>query len=347
MKAAVFHEFGPPEVLRCEEWPDPVPPGPGEIVVRVRAVSVGRLLDVGTRAGTNRYFRGTLPHVLGGEHAGEVVEVGAGVQGISVGDRVAVFNCLSCGSCGLCREGRDDVCPAAEMIGVHRQGAYAELSRVPAANATPIPDDLGFVEAAALALAGPVAWTQMEMAGLRSGDWVLVNGAASALGSTTALLACHLGARVIGTSRQAWKRDALVALGVEAALDATAEGFEQAVRDLTGGAGVRIVVEDIGSAEIWPRLQAVLARAGTIVSSGAFLGELLPLDLRSLYQQGQRLLGVRTATRQRVAAFWERIGSRLRPVLDRSFPLCEAAAAHRHLEAGANVGRVVLVPGDD
>lgn len=344
MKVSVFREFGPPEVLRYEDWPDPAPPGPGEVQVRVRAVSVGRLLDIGTRAGSNRYFQGTLPHVLGGEHAGEVAEIGPGVEGLQPGDRVAIFNAVTCGTCPFCQSGQDESCPGVELIGIHRQGAYAELSLVPAANATRIPDDLSFAEAAGLALAGPVAWTQMDLAGLRAGDWVLINGAASALGSTTAVVAAHLGGRVIGTSRHARKREALVRLGLDAALDAGAAGFEDQVRELTQGQGVRIVVDDIGSAEQWPRLQAVLARHGTVVSSGAFLGETLPLDLRSLYQQSQRIMGVRTATRRGAAAFWSAVATHVRPVLDQSFPLAEAASAHRYVEAGENVGRVLLVP---
>lgn len=345
MKVSVFREFGPPDVLRYEDWPDPAPPGPGEVQVRVRAVSVGRLLDIGTRAGTNRYFQGRLPHVLGGEHAGEVAAVGPGVEGLQPGDRVAISNAVTCGTCPFCLAGQDEACPGVELIGVHRQGAYADLSLVPAANATRIPDGLSFAEAAGLALAGPVAWTQLDLAGLRAGDWVLVNGAASALGSTTAVVAGHLGARVIGTSRDARKREALVRLGLDEALDATAAGFEDRVRELTQGQGVRIVVDNIGSAECWPHLQAVLARHGTVISSGAFLGEALPLDLRSLYQQSQRILGIRTATRRGAAAFWSDVGAHVRPVLDQSFPLSEAAAAHRYVEAGDNVGRVVLVPG--
>ncbi|HLH68729.1 MAG TPA: alcohol dehydrogenase catalytic domain-containing protein [Candidatus Dormibacteraeota bacterium] len=344
MKAVVLHAFGPPDVLSYEDWPDPGPPGPDEIVVRVGAVSVGRLLDLGTRAGTNRYFRGQLPHILGSEHAGIVVEVGRDVHHLQVGDRVAVFSSVSCGRCRFCEEGREDACPETELIGVHRPGADAELVQVPASMATVIPKDLPFTVAAAMALTGPVAWTQLDMAGLCPGDWVLINGAASGLGSMTAVVARHLGARVIGTSRKAWKRAFLLELGLEAALDATAPGFEEEVRELTGGAGVQIVVENIGSAEAWPHLLGALARRGTVISSGAFIGDRLPLDLRSLYQQSQRVIGVRTATKRGVAAFWREVAPHVRPVLDRTFPLAEAAAAHRHLESSDNLGRVVLVP---
>ncbi len=344
MKAVAFHEFGPPEVLTYQDWPDPGPPGPEEIVVRVGAVSVGRLLDLGTRAGTNRYFRGRPPHVLGSDHAGVVVEVGRDVHHLRPGDRVAVFGHVSCGRCRSCEDGHDEICPSSELIGVHRPGADAELARVPAANATVVPEGISLVAAAALALAGPVAWTQLRMAGLRAGDWVLVNGAASGLGSMTAVVARHLGARVIGTSRKERKRSALLELGLEAALDATAPGFEREVLELTGGEGVRIVVENLGSAEIWPHLVAVLAPGGTVISSGAFLGGQLSLDLRSLYQRSQRVVGVRTATRHGVASFWREVAPHVRPVIDRTFPLADAVAAHRYLESGDNLGRVLLIP---
>lgn len=347
MKVAIFHEFGPPEVLKYEDWPDPEPPGPDDVIVRVGAVSVGRLLDIGTRAGKNRYFRGQLPHILGSEHAGQVVEVGRRVGHLSPGDRVAVFTCITCGGCRFCQAEHDDACPEMELIGVHRQGAYAELTRVPAANVRAIPDELSFHEAAALALAGPVAWTQLNMAGLQPGDWVLINAAASGLGSMTAVVAKHLGARVIGTSRKEWKRQELLKLGVDKALDATLPEFEANVRELTGGEGVQIVVENISSAELWPRLLAVLARRGTVISSGAFVGEQLPLDLRSLYQQSQRIVGVKTANKHGVATFWDLVAPHVRPVLDRSFALAEAANAHRHIEASDNLGRVVLVPWKD
>lgn len=344
MKVAVFHQFGPPEVLKYEAWPDPEPPGPDDVIVRVGAVSVGRLLDIGTRAGNNRYFPGKMPHILGSEHAGQVVEVGSSVRHLSPGDRVAVFNCVTCGVCRFCQAGHDDACPQMELIGVHRQGAYAELTRVPAINVRAIPDELSFPEAAALALAGPVAWTQLNMAGLRPGDWVLVNAAASGLGSMTTVVAKHLGARVIGTSRKEWKRKELLKLGIDGALDATSPEFVTNVREMTSGEGVQIVVENISSAELWPSLLSALARRGTVISSGAFVGEQLPLDLRSLYQQSQRIVGVKTANKHGVGAFWDLVAPHVRPVLDRSFALAEAASAHRHIEASDNLGRVVLVP---
>ncbi len=137
---------------------------------------------------------------------------------------------------------------------------------------------------------------QLRQAGLRKGDWVLVAGAASALGATTAELARHLGARVIGTSRAAWKRERLLAMGLEAALDPTAEGFVDEVRALTGVAGVAVAVDDLGDPDIFARLTDVLAPQGVLVSSGAFLGGTVPLNLARLYTLNQRILGSARAT---------------------------------------------------
>jgi len=141
VKVVAFRQFGPPDVLQPEVWKDPSP-GADEVVLRVRAVSVGRFLDLATRAGRNPYFAHPLPHVLGAEHSGEVVEVGRRVTALKPGDRVAVFPSITCGRCSLCRSSLDYACTNAEVIGIHRQGAYAEFSCVPAANCTLLPEPM-------------------------------------------------------------------------------------------------------------------------------------------------------------------------------------------------------------
>ncbi len=176
-------------------------------------------------------------------------------------------------------------------------------------------------------------------------QWVLVQGAASALGSLTAAYAAHLGARVIGTSRSAWKRERLGELGVTAALDPHDPGFVDQVLALTGGEGVDVVVDDLGEPALWERGLAVLAVGGAAVTSGAFLGGHPGLDLRRLYLRNQRILGVRTGNPASVEALWEQVGRGFRPVVDRTFAIAHAADAHRHLEADGNMGRVVLTAG--
>lgn len=345
MRAVAFARFGSPEVLEPTDWPTPRP-GVGEVVVRVAAVSVGRLLDLSARAGTHPYARFHLPHILGAEHAGVVAAVGAKVNHVEVGDRVAVFPVLSCDACEACLAGASEACPGLEILGVHRQGAYAEYSCVPASNVTVVPPDLSPADAAALALAGPVAMHQLTTAGLRHGDWVLVQGAASALGSLTANLAAHLGGRVIATSRVAWKRQRLVDLGATAALDPTDKHFVEQVLERTQGRGVAIAVDDLGEPSIWSRTLECLATRGTVVSSGAFLGGQVTVDLLRLYSRCQRVVGVRTGNAASSARLWGEVRAGFRPVIDRIFPIRQAPHAHQFLETEANLGRVVLGTAD-
>lgn len=341
MAVVALAEFGGPEVLVVGERATPSW-GPADVLVRVAAVSVGRLLDLTLRAGRHPHVRPPLPHVLGAEHAGTIAAVGAHVDGVALGDHVAVFPAIPCGECRLCADGRPEACPRQEILGVHRPGAYAEYAVVPAANVHRVPADLAPATAAGLALSGPVAANQLAQVGLRAGQWVLVQGAASALGSLTAAYATHLGARVIGTSRSAWKRERLAELGVVAALDPHDPEFVEQVLTLTGGEGVDVVVDDLGEPALWERGLDVLAVGGAAVSSGAFLGGRPGLDLRRLYVRNQRIFGVRTGNPASVAALWDEVGRGFRPVVDRTFPVAHAAAAHRHLEADGNMGRVVL-----
>jgi NADPH:quinone reductase-like Zn-dependent oxidoreductase len=338
MKAAVIYEFGPPEVLRIEEAAKPAP-APGEVLVRVHAVRVGGLLDIGTRAGRNPFARLTFPHILGADFAGEVVE---GDAGFRPGDRVAVVPFIPCGQCPACLMGRDDACPNAQLVGVHRQGSYAEFVSVPAKVVRRIPPSMGYEQAAALALSGPVAVTQLQVAGLRKGDWVVVTAAASGLGLVTSLVAKDLGARVIACSRKEWKREILGGHGFEAVLNTDDDGFVDQVNELTGGRGVAIAIDNTASTSMFVKLCAVLDRLGVIVCSGALAAETVPLDMRALYLKSQSVIGIRTHTQASLDVFWQMVKDGIETRIDRSFPLDDVAEAHRYVEAEKNFGRVLL-----
>lgn len=344
MQAVTFREFGPPEVLRVVEMPTPTP-GPGEVLVRVAAVSVGRLLDLVARSGRHPYAKFTFPHILGAEHAGVVAALGEGVPAVEVGDRVGVFQVVLPVQDEFTRRGRGDLSPHLQIIGTHRQGAYAQYCAVPAANVTRVGGDIDPAQVAALAGVGPVAVNQFDQAGGVGPDSrVIVQGASSGLGSTTALLAKHLGATVIATSRDQGKRARLRELGLEHVLDARQDGFVDQARAVFGGAGADIVVDNLGEPDIWTNGFDCLVPCGTVVSSGAFLGHVVPLNLQRLYTTGARVIGVRTGTPESAAALWTQVAAGFRTAVDRAFPLAEATAAHHYVEANENVGRVVLVP---
>lgn len=342
MRAVVFEEFGGPEVLHVADLPVPKI-GPDDILVRVAAVSIGRLLDLNARQGTNPFADFRFPHVLGAEHAGTVVEVGANVFSVQVDDHVAVFPVVTCGACVDCRIGHSEACGKLTIIGVHRAGAYAEYAVSPAVNARVVPAGISPADAAGLALAGPVAQNQLLAASFEPGQWVLVQGGGSSLGLVTALLAQHCGARVIATSRSADKRAKLLQLGLQAALDPTTPDFVSQVLGLTDGHGVDVAIDDLGEPAIWNKTMSALATRGTVVSSGAFLGAGgVHLDLRTVYMRSQKIVGVRTGNAVSMDLLWKAVADGFTPTVDNTFPAAQASEAHRYMESDANMGRVVL-----
>lgn len=347
MPAMVFREFGPPEVLHVEEVRTPEP-APDEVLVQVRAVAVGRYLDVSARAGRHPYPGYRFPHILGAEHAGLIAAVGSDVKQAKVGQRVAGFPNISCGRCARCADGEDDLCPQLQLLGMHRPGAYAAYVAIPARNVFEVPPNIDPEPATAVALAGAVVLNQLTRAGFEPGQWVLVQGAAGALGLLTCSIVHHLGGRVIAMSRSAQKRARLSNLDFEAVLDPTAADVVQTVLDLTSRAGVDIVIDNLGDPAMWATSMAALSSGGHLVSSGAFLSHSLPLDLRVLYMRGQHLVGVRTGNHASVKALWELVRAGYRPpLLAEAFELTEAARAHHLIENNRNLGRVTLVAPSD
>jgi len=342
MRAVPLTEFGPPEVLRPAEMPTPAP-GPGEVLVRVGAVSVGRLLDVLARAGRHPYAHFRFPHILGAESAGTIAAVGAGVADLSAGDRVAVFPVVVSGEDEQTRSGFPELSPSVELIGTHRPGAYAEYVVAPAENVRVVPDGMDPLEAVAVVLAGAVAMNQFDrVGGVGPGTRIVVQGASSALGLTTALLARHLGAEVVVTSRHPAKRTRLRELGFAHALDPASGKLAHEVRESFGGRGAQVIVDNLGVEEIWRAGFDALAPGGAVVTSGAFLGQELPIDVKRLYSTGHRVVGVRTGNLASLDRVWAEVHGGFRSVIDRSFELGDACAAHRYVEAGGNVGRVAL-----
>ncbi len=346
MRAIVMHEFGAEDVLRVEEVPDPSP-GPGQVLVRVAAVEVSRTRDIATRTGKHPFSRAvTLPHVLGGDFSGTIVGVGEGVDEGRVGERVAVSNTETCGECEACRSGHEERCLDLTLLGIHRDGSYAELATIAAGNAHPIPDDLSLSEAAAMAADGSIAFTQLEVAGVGAGTELLVTGVSGALGSTLAALAGRLGAHVLGLSR----RPEEVPAGPEmTVLDATDPGLTEALIRETGGAGLAAAVDNVANPEAFAAYFEALAVGARVVFSGAIgTPELpvLPVPAAPLYVKSISLLGVRTTTPAARRRFWDLVadGFRLPPGLVEEMPLAEAAAAQRKITTGDHLGHTVLTP---
>jgi NADPH:quinone reductase-like Zn-dependent oxidoreductase len=338
MRAARFHAHGGPDVIRYEDAPDPRP-AEGRALVRVRACALNHL-DLWQRRGLDRITI-PLPHISGADVAGEVVEAGGGA--VPAGTRVLLQPGLSCGACAACLDGRDNECLAYDVLGYQSDGGYAELVSVPAGNLVPIPDHIGFVEAAAFPLTFVTAWHMLiTRAALRAGDWVLVLAGGSGVGQAAIQIARLHGARVLATAGPA-KTARTLELGAERVFDHYADDFARSVREATGGGGADVVVEHVGEAT-WERSVRALARGGRLVTCGATTGSRGAMDLRHLFARQLSLLGSYMGRKSELlAAAPAFFDGKLRPVVDEVLPLSAAAEAHRRLESGQHFGKIVLL----
>jgi len=322
MKAVRIHEDGGPEVLRLDEVEDPVP-GPGEVLIRLKAASLNHL-DIWLRQGLPSVPK---PRILGADGAGVVEALGEGVDGFEVGQRVVLNPGLRNG---------------AEIVGEHRDGTHAELIAIPRENVHPIPEELSFEEAAAFPLVYETAYRMLvTRAGLREGEWVLVWGIGSGVGSAAFLIAKALGARVVVTSSDDGKLERARELGADETVNHESGDVVSVVKEATEG-GVHVVVEHVGEAT-WKTSLQVARTGGRIVVCGATSGPNPPANLHRIFWKQLSILGSTMGTAEDFAGVYELVASgRVKPLVDRVFPLEEAAEAHRHLESGKQFGKVVL-----
>jgi NADPH:quinone reductase len=321
MKAIRIHEFGGPEVLRYDDLPLPEP-GAGEARVKLAAAGVN-FIDIYHRKGQ---YPGKLPLALGGEGAGVVDAVGANVTNFEVGDQVA-------------------------YAGV--QGAYAEYANVPVERLVPVPDGVALDLAAAVMLQGMTAhYLTHSTFPLKSGDTALVHAAAGGVGQLLVQLAKRCGARVIGTASAA-KLDLARAAGADEVIGYNEQDFEAAARSLTGGRGVDVVYDSVGKTTFDKSLNCLRPR-GYMVLFGQSSGPVPPLDPQLLNSKGSLFLTRPTlahyvATREELLSrtndlfSWIAAGE-LKVAIDKTFPLAQAAEAHRYVEGRQTKGKVLLIP---
>jgi NADPH:quinone reductase-like Zn-dependent oxidoreductase len=340
MRAMVFHEHGDPEVLTLEERPDPHA-APGRVVVDLETAALNRL-DMAIRKGLPG-IRVAKPHILGCEGYGRVAAVGAGVTHVAVGDPVVVTTGWSCGLCEACADGEDSLCRDYRMLGYQEPGCYAEKVSAPAACVSPADESLTPEEWAALPLVYLTVWRMLvTRARIRPGETVLVQAAGSGVGMAAIQVARLFHGRVIATAGSAAKLEKARALGADDTIDYSTQDVAAEVKRVTGGRGVDIVVEHTG-AGTWAGSVASLRRGGRLVTCGATDATPIPFDLRYLFAKQFEFLGSYMGGRRELLPVLRHAREgRLKPVVDRVFPLAEAAAAHRHLDSRAQFGKVVL-----
>jgi zinc-binding alcohol dehydrogenase/oxidoreductase len=326
VRAVRIHEDGGPEVLVLEEAPDPEP-GPGEVLVRLRASALNHL-DVWTRQGLPSVPK---PRILGADGAGVVEALGEGVTGFELGERVLLNPGIEVGG------GRIHV------IGEHGDGTNAELIAVPATNVHPIPDGLSFEEAAAFPLVFETAYRMLvTRAGLREGEWVLAWGIGGGVSTAALAITKALGANVLVTSSSDAKLERARELGADATVNHATGDVKAAVQEATGGHGIDIVVENVGEAT-WATSLQVAAPGGRITVCGATSGPNPPAALHRIWWKQLSILGSTMGTGEDFAGAYELVASgRALPVVDSVLPLEEIRAAHERLEAGEQLGKIVL-----
>jgi len=342
LKAAFFKEHGGADKILYDDYRDPAPVA-GEAVVRVRACGVNHV-DMLLLDGRFPPPEG-LPHVNGCEVAGTVEAVGDRVKGLEPGQRVVIFPGFSCGSCEYCLRGERTVCVRYGYLGAHRDGGYAELVKAPAANLLPLPDALSFEAAAAVPMAMLTSWHALvTQADVRPGQTVLVQAAGSGVGSSAIQIARLAGARVITTVGSDDKIELAKSLGAERVVNYRTHDFVEAAKEWTGKRGVDIVIEHIGG-ETFERSVLALTRLGKLVTIGSHDTHWGRLDLRHVYSKNLRVIGTNLGSILELRAILDHlVAGRLRPVIDRAFPLRDARAAVQHVLDRKNKGKVLLTP---
>jgi len=342
MKAVIFRQHGGPEVLEYADAPEPRVRADG-VLVEVRACALNHL-DVWARKGLPG-IEIPLPHILGNDVAGVVREVGEIVDWVRPGDEVMLQPGVSCGYCAECLRGRDNLCPAYDIIGYRRDGGYAELVAAPAVNCIPKPKELSWEEAAALPLATVTAWHMLvTRASVQPGEDVLVHAAGSGVGSIGIQIAKLRGARVIATAGSDEKLAKAKELGADEVVNYTNADWPREVRRLTAKRGVDVVFEHTG-AETWPGSLVALAKNGRLVTCGATSGYDARTDIRQVFYRHLSLLGSFMGSKAELLdamRFVER--GQIRGVVDRMLPLAEARRAHELMQDRAQFGKLVLVP---
>jgi NADPH:quinone reductase-like Zn-dependent oxidoreductase len=339
MKAMRFYQFGGPEVLRYEDVPLPEP-GRGQVLVGLRAAALNHL-DLFCRQGG--VPKTPLPHISGADGAGVVLANGNGAGKFVEGTRVYFDPGLSDGSCDFCLQGEHSLCDNWEILGEHRDGTYAQAVVVPEVNLRPIPDGLSFEEAAAFPLVFLTAWRMVvSKARVRPGETVLILGIGGGVSLAALQIAKHAGARVIVTSGSEAKLQRARHLGADITINHRTGDFSKEVWAITNKRGVEVVIENVGAAT-WAGSVRALARGGRLVTCGATSGPKPDEDIRRIFQKQITIHGSTMGTRHD----WEQLSQlvaagSLRPVIDRTFPLEQAAAAQQRMEQAEQFGKLVL-----
>ncbi len=340
MKAVAIFEHGGVDKLTLTDLPRPSI-GPDEVLINVKAVAMNHL-DLWVREGLPG-LKLEFPFTLGSDVAGVIAEVGAQVRDWQVGQRVTINPGWWCGRCEYCLAGQESLCVEFKIFGEHLPGGYAEFIRVPARNLLSIPDDFSFEEAAAAPLAFLTAWRALiTQARVIPGDDVLILGVGGGVASAALQVAKLVGARVFATSSSDAKLKRAQELGADILINSKEKEFEREVWRITNKRGVDVVFDSIGAAT-WLKSIRALRKGGRLVTVGATSGPNPTEEIRLIFWKQISIIGSTMSTQKEFREVMKLVfHRRLKPVIDKIFPLEEARAAHERLARGEQFGKIVL-----
>lgn len=343
MKAIVIHNYGPPDVLKYETVPDPEP-RIGEVRIRVHAATVNRVLDVSLRAGKEGHRSPALPLIPGVDCAGVVDAVGPGVAKWRAGMRVAAAGIMPL---DVCPEGDEGYRGPTGMMGIKRPGGFAELVAVPSCAVIAVPDGLDFHHAAVVTRHVPTAWNLLfNVAKLKAGETVLIMGAGGNLGSIGIQIAKHvIGANVIAAAGSDDRVALGLKLGADHAVNYNTTDLTAEVLKLTGGKGVDVLYDNIANPRELPKAFLALGMRGRLVTAGAHGGPNVTIDFSHLYHKQITIRGMPGYHPPDVPkCFAAAAEGKIKTQIERVLPLSRAAEAHRLVESGESLGKIVLDP---
>jgi len=340
MRAAVIHEHGSVDVVRVEDIDAPTP-GPGEVVLQVLCAGLNHL-DVWVRNGRPG-AQLQMPHVLGSDAVGVVTAVGAGVESPKAGDQVVVNPALSCGHCEFCRRGEQSLCVSFGIMGLSCPGTFAEQVVVPAGNCYPRPAHMSDEEAGAFALVYVTAWRMlMTRAQVKPGETVLIHGIGGGVATSALQFAKLIGAEVLVTSSSHDKLSRAKSLGADHTLNYEKESVVKWIEQVTCGRGVDVAIDTVGAAA-WPLDIACLRKGGRIALCGVTTGSKAETDLRALYWNQLTAMGSTMGSADDFRLMLRAVTvNKLKPVIDKVFPLAKVRSAMERMEAQKQFGKIAL-----
>jgi len=341
LKAVRMHGYGGVEQLFFENAEQPTLSEPGEVIVKLKAASINHI-DIWNRMGATG-INVPMPHTLGADGAGVVVEVGAQSGNVKVGDAVCLYPLTGCGHCEFCITDQDFMCVYLRVLGERMEGTYAEYVKLPAQNCFPIPQGYSFEEAAAFPLVFITLWRMLiTNAQLRPGESLLIIGIGGGVASASLQLAKKVGARVLVTSGSDEKLDRAKKLGADHGINHSKTDFAKVVSDLTDGGGVDVVLDCVGG-EVWRKSLESSARGGRLVTCGATAGGQPTDDIAAIVSKQLKIYGSTLGSRDEFRQLISFVSaSKIKPTIDSVVPLRDGAVAQRYVEEAKQFGKVVL-----